>query len=195
MPSLHMDQNVFETILARRSVRSYTSQQVDKGTLRTLLEAAVRAPTAMHREPWAFVITQNKQILQNLSDRAKPLFLEEIKRIGANIDITSRPADIIFYNAGTLIIICGKTNEHFFEADCWMAAENLMLAACAMGLGTCVVGSALLAINIPEVKASLGIPAEYTAIAPIIIGYPSGETAPSTRKPPLILNKVSISIN
>lgn len=195
MPSLQMDHNIFETILARRSVRSYTPQQVDKGTLRTLLEAAVRAPTAMHKEPWAFAVIQNKQILQTLSDRAKPLFIEEIKRSGASLDLTNRAEDVIFYNAGTLIIICGKTNERFSEADCWLAAENLMLAACAMGLGTCVVGSALLAINIPEVKTSLGIPAEYAAIAPIIIGYPSGETAPSTRKPPLILNKVSISMN
>lgn len=195
MPIPKVEQSVFETILARRSVRSYTPQQVDADTLRTLLEAAVRAPTAMHREPWAFVIIQNKQILQNLSDRAKPLFIEEIKRNGADTDIFSRSDVSIFYDANTLIIICGKANGHFSEADCWLAAENLMLAACAMGLGTCVVGSALLAVSIPEVKSSLGIPTEFTAIAPIIIGYPNGETAPSTRKAPLMLNQLSMAVN
>jgi len=195
MPLPKVEQNVFETILARRSVRGYTSKLVDADILRTLLEAAVRAPTAMHREPWAFVIIQNKQILQNLSDRAKPLFIEELKRNGASIDIFGRPDVSIFYDASTLIIICGKANGHFSEADCWLAAENLMLAACAMGLGTCVVGSSLLAIHQPEVKSSLGIPTEFTAVAPIIIGYPSGETTQSARKTPLILNQISMAVN
>lgn len=195
MPTPEVDQSVFETILARRSVRSYKPQQVGADTLRILLEAAVRAPTAMHNEPWAFVIIQNKETLDSLSERAKPLFIEEIKRNGTNVDILSRSDVSIFHDASTLIIVCGKAGLRFSEADCWLAAENLMLAACAMGLGTCVVGSALLAIGIPEVKSSLGIPAEFTAIAPIIIGYPNGETAPSTRKSPLMLNRISMTIN
>lgn len=195
MPTPVVEQSVFETILARRSVRSYTQQQVEADTLRTLLEAAVRAPTAMHNEPWAFVIIQNKQILDSLSDRAKPLFIEEIKRNGTSFNISGLSDVSIFHDAGTLIIICGKADKRFYEADCWLAAENLMLAACAMGLGTCVVGSALLAIGIPEVKSSLGIPSEFTAIAPIVIGYPNGETAPSTRKAPLMLNRISMTVN
>jgi len=190
-----VEQSVFETILARRSVRSYTSKLVEADILRTLLEAAVRAPTAMHKEPWAFVIIQNEETMQKLSDRAKPLFIEEIKRNGGETHVSSDPDVSIFYDASTLIIICCKTNGHFSEADCWLAAQNMMLAACAMELGTCVVGSALLAISIPEIKSSLGIPNEFTPVAPIIIGYPSGETAPSTRKAPLILNKLSMTVN
>lgn len=76
-----------------------------------------------------------------------------------------------------------------------MAAENLMLVACAMGLGTCVIGASLLAINILEVKSALGIPAEYKAVAPIIVGYPSGETAASSRKAPLIFNPLPMAVN
>jgi nitroreductase len=181
------EMNIFETILARRSVRSYTPQEVDAGTLRTMLEAAVRAPTAMHEEPWAFAIIQDKQMLRNLSDRAKPLFIEQVKRSGHTFDIANSADFNIFYDAGTLIIICTKETGTFVAADCWLAAENLMLAACAMGVGTCVVGAALLAMNIPEVKAGLGIPNEFTAIAPIIAGYPKGITAPSARKKPFIL--------
>jgi len=183
-----VEQNVFETILARRSVRSYTPQPVDAGLLRTLLNAAVRAPTAMHKEPWAFVIVQDKQILQKLSDCAKPLFIENIKRSGHSVEAIDSPDFSIFYDANTLVIICAKTNGAFSEVDSWLAAENLMLAACAMGLGTCVIGSALLAIDIPEVKAGLGIPGNYSAVAPIIVGYPRGETPPSPRKVPLIFS-------
>ncbi|MEO7343612.1 MAG: nitroreductase family protein, partial [Methylotenera sp.] len=66
---------IFETILARRSVRSYHTRKVDKVTISALLEAAVRAPTAIHQEPWAFVIIQDMELLKYLSDRAKPIFL------------------------------------------------------------------------------------------------------------------------
>lgn len=186
-----LEQTIFETILARRSVRSYTPQQVDAETLKTLLEAAVWAPTAMHKEPWGFVIIQNKDVLQNLSNLAKPLFLEELKKNGTREDLLKHTDGNLFYDAGTLIIICAKTNGILPVADCWMAAENLMLAACAMNLGSCAIGSAVSAMNLPDVKSTLGIPPGFAAVAPIIIGYPRTETVPDTRKAPLILNSIS----
>jgi nitroreductase len=59
-----LEQTIFETILGRRSVRSFTSRSVEPAVIKTLLEAAVWAPTAMHKEPWGFVIVQNKDILK-----------------------------------------------------------------------------------------------------------------------------------
>ncbi len=185
------EQTIFETILGRRSVRSYSPDKVEANVLKTLLEAAVWAPTAMHKEPWGFVIVQNKEVLQNLSDLAKPLFIEELKKSGARVDFSKYIDGNLFYDAGTLIIICGKTNGHLPVADCWVAAENLMLAACAMKLGSCIVGSALPAMNLPEVRSTLGIPMGFTAIAPIIIGYPDAESAPGSRKAPLILKTIT----
>jgi len=183
--------NLFEAILARRSVRAYAPNELDRYTVQTLLEAAVRAPTAMHEEPWAFVVVQNRQVLKQLSDRAKPLFIERLHRShptgGHAIDTFANPDFNIFHDAGTLIVICAKPSGPFVEADCWLAAENLMLAACAIGLGSCVIGSSVAALNLPEVKAELGIPAEFNAVAPIIVGVPSGETAATSRKEPLIL--------
>ena len=93
----------------------------------------------------------------------------------------------IFYDAGTLIVICTRTTGPFVVADCWLAAENLILAACSMGLGTCVIGSAVSGLNDPDVKAELGIPADVTAVAPIIVGVPRGETPASPRKEPQVL--------
>jgi nitroreductase len=93
----------------------------------------------------------------------------------------------VFHNAGLLIVIYGKSEGPFVVADCWLAAENLMLAACAKGLGTCVIAFALEALNTPEWKEELKIPGGFTAIAPIIVGVPAGETPPAPRKPPEIL--------
>ena len=52
------------------------------------------------------------------------------------------------------------------EADCWLAAENLMLAATAKGLGTCCIGFAVGILNTEEVKRELGIPEDGAAVAP-----------------------------
>ncbi len=192
MPLPRVEMTIFETILARRSVRRYKAHRVDRTTISILLEAAVHAPTAIHQEPWAFVIVQDTQLLKNLSDQAKPLFLAEasqqgLEHAGHSFDIFKYPDFNIFYDASTLILICGRTTAPSYLADCWLAAENLMLAACAMGLGTCVIGSALPALNAPATKIALNIPENFSAVAPIVVGYPDDEINPVIRKNPLIL--------
>jgi nitroreductase len=62
-----------------------------------------------------------------------------------------------------------------------------MLTACAIGLGSCVIGSAVATLNIHKVKTELGIPDEYNVIAPIVVGVPSGVTKVTSRKEPKIL--------
>jgi nitroreductase len=165
------------------------------------LEAAVRAPTAIHQEPWGFVVIQDKQLLQRLSNQTKPVFLAEVRQHATEhskhlLETFDKPDFNIFYDAGTLILICGRTSASFYTADCWLAAENLMLAACAMDLGTCVIGSALTVLNMPEVKDVLKISKDFSVVAPIILGYPHEKTAPTSRKFPVILASYpSIGIN
>jgi nitroreductase len=194
MPLPKVELTIFETLLARRSVRSYLEKKVDKVIISALLQAAVRAPTAIHQEPWAFVIVQDKEVLHDLSDRAKPIFLAEARHHSEiysyeDLDIFDSPDFNIFYDANTLILICGNTATPFVSADCWLAAENLILAACAMGLGTCIIGSALPALNTPEVKMHLHIPNEFSVVVPIIAGYPNDAIAPAVRKNPVIFSQ------
>lgn len=184
--------SVMEAIDARRSVRSYAPRKLDQNTIKRLLAAAVRAPTAMHEESWAFAIVQDAGMLQRISDRAKGFFVQEahhakLHRGSHALDTFTKPDFNVFYNASTLIVICTDATGPFVSADCWLAAENLVLAACSMGLGTCVIGSAVSALNDPEVKAELGIPAGATAVAPIIVGEPAGITPQTSRKEPRIL--------
>ncbi len=187
-----MEMNVFEAILARRSVRDYAVREVDRTQLRTLFEAAVRAPTAMHGEPWVFAVVQDRRMLRYLSDHARPLIQKELQHAATGQasrmpGVFSQPDFNIFYDAGTLIIIGARSSGTFVAADCWMAAENLMLAACAMGLGTCVIGCALPMLNQPEIKATLGLPEDFSAIAPIVVGYPGIESKPTARNKPVVL--------
>jgi nitroreductase len=188
----HSGKILLQALQSRHSVRAYVPNLLDAATVQALLDSAVLAPTAMHEEPWAFVVVQNKQLLKQLSDQAKPLFVEEVRHRNAqgashSFEHFIRPDFDVFHGAGTLVIICAKPVSHFVTADCWMAAENLMLTASAMGLGTCVIGSAVAALNVRKVKVELGIPEEYNVIAPIVVGLPAGDTPPSPHKAPVVL--------
>lgn len=193
------DVSPLDLIYKRHAVRSYTQDPVDDDTIRQLLDAAVHAPTAMHEEPWAFVVVQDRELLRRLSDRAKSMMLAEatphrelLRAPGATADgrhlaALSDPQFNIFHDAGTVIVICGKAMGQFVPADCWLAAENLMLAACALGLGTCPIGFALPALHAPETKRELGIPDGTDAFAAITVGVPRGATPAVPRKPAQVL--------
>lgn len=177
--------SALEAIYQRRSTRSYADRPVDHPTIMTLLEAAVHAPTAIHLEPWAFVVVQDRVLLERICERAKSLASTPYGALHRKL---ADPAFHIFYNAGTLIVICAKRLGPFVTADCWLAAENLMLAATASGLATCPVGFALPALGDPEIKLALGIPPEVDAVAPIIVGYPAATPPRSPRRPPEVLS-------
>jgi nitroreductase len=188
---------VLDAIYLRRATRAYTPAAVDEPTIRELLRAAVHAPTAMHLEPWAFAIVQDRALLKRLSDRAKGIITgpgDPDRALSRTADaphvpaVLADPAFNIFYDAGTLIVICGKPLGPFVQADCWLAAENLMLAATALGLATCPIGFAVAVLGDREVKAELGIPAEMTAFAPIIVGVPAAAPSPPARRAPRILS-------
>lgn len=180
-----------DAINIRSSIRHYAPDKLDRDTIQRLLDAAVRAPTALHSEPWAFVVVQDVDLLRQVSDVAKEIVVEkglpEPDSTGRILEMVRQPEFNVFYDANSLIVICAQLVSPFTVADCWLAAENLMLTALSLGLGTCVIGFAVEALNTPEWKTRLGIPAEMTAVAPIIVGVPAGATAVSSRKPAHVL--------
>jgi len=189
-----------DVIYTRRSVRSFRTETIDKETIRGLLDAAVQAPTAMHMEPWAFVVVRDRAALRRYSDLAKRAWVADVDayrdgNVGAVRDAArafaeqiASPDFNIFHNATALIIICGKPVGPFVTADCWLAAENLMLAAAALGLGSCCVGSALPALTAPDVRRELAIPDGYEVVAPIVVGVPADVPPVAVRKDPEILS-------
>ena len=185
--------SVMDAIYHRRSVRDYTPEKVSEASIHMLMYAAIQAPTAMHEEPWAFAVIQDRHLLDRLSETAKRTLWLQAQSEGSSglarrsVTMISDPAFNVFYNAGTLIVIYGKTRGPFTAADCWLAAENLMLAACAAGLGSCVIGLAAPALNTPEWKKRLDIPDGMTAYAPVLIGYPAEQPPPPSRKPPELI--------
>lgn len=182
--------DLLEAIYNRRSVRNYADNQVDKTTIEKLLAAAVQAPSAMNSQPLSFAVIQNSDLLHDYSDRSKKLLLNSLDRIPQLTKYKAaleNPDFNIFYNAKTLIIIFAKLTGLHAAEDCCLAAQNIMLAAHSLGLGTCWIGFARPFLNLPEIKQELSIPAEYEAVAPLIVGYPQINPPAIPKKAPEIL--------
>lgn len=168
---------LIEVIAQRRSVRNYTGQKVEKHTIEQLIHDATLAPSAMNSQPWAYAVIQDDAMLKTLSDESKAFLLsvmDEYPQLSKYRTALTNPDFNIFYNAGNLIIIYAKPQGPHPEEDCCLAAQNLMLSACNLGLGTCWIGFSRPLLNKAEVKERLGVPAEYSAVAPLIVGYPQG---------------------
>lgn len=182
--------DVMEAIYNRRSVRAYTDQPVDKATVEALIKAATHAPSSMNEQPWAFAVIQNAKQLTQWSERIKTYVLNRLKPdspLAKYREMISSPDYHVFHRAGTLIIICARPDAHNGEEDCCLAAQNLMLAACDLGLGTCPIGFARPWLSQVRIKRSLGMPDAYVPVFPVVVGYPSGETPPVQCRAPKIL--------
>jgi nitroreductase len=192
LTNLNNSNGIMSAIYKRHSVRDYSDEIVNDPSIHALLYAAIQAPTALHQEPWVFAIVQNKKIMHSISETAKNMLITQdnqniTKASRKIIDLAHNTDYNIFYNAGTLIVIYGKPLEQFVAADCWLATQNLILAAYGANLGSCIIGSAVSVLNTQEWKEKLSIPQTMTAYAPIIIGYRTKETLITSRKPPQVL--------
>jgi nitroreductase len=182
--------NVLEAIEARRAVRSYLPTVVDDAKIGSVLRAAVHAPSAMNEQLWIFSIVQSTEQLARWSTRAKSILLD-----GAADDpktqhygpLLTDPKFNIFYDASTLVVIGTTERRTYTDADCWLAAQNLMLAACEAGLASCPIGFAIPLLNSPEIKAELSFPPAAVVVAPIILGYARNVPPPVPRAEPRIL--------
>jgi len=179
---------LLEAIDGRRSVREYTDAPVDDSVVRELIGAAIKAPSAINQQPWAFVVVNDSALLTRISDQAKAYLLKASLGTPAHPfrEMLNDPKFHIFYHAPILVVIAAAEPTDWAVEDCALAAENLMLAAYAKGLGTCWIGFAQHWLATADGKAALGVPATYAAIAPIIVGHPRRQPPPVPRKAPEI---------
>jgi nitroreductase len=182
--------DVFDAIYHRHAIREFKPQVPNEAVIGSLIEAAVQAPSAMNLQPWAFAVVRGRERLAGISDRAKAHLLKTMAAqspLEAYRSHLSDPAFDIFYGAPTLIMICAISDAPGASEDCALAAQTLMLAAHASGLGTCWIGFARPWLNEAEAKSEIGLPASYAPVAPIILGYPKGTPVPHPRREPEII--------
>jgi nitroreductase len=178
-----------KAITSRRSVRAYTAEAVDERAILGLIDAAVNAPSAVNQQPWTFAVVRDQRILDRISHDAKSHMLATMPASAHSEHFRSLLTDPnfhIFYRAPVLILISAIVQGPWIVEDCALAAENLMLAACDSGLGTCWIGFAQSFLNTPDGKNELGLPAACVPVAPIIVGHPKSAPQPVPRNEPII---------
>jgi nitroreductase len=153
--------DVFEAIRIRRSIRKFRPKPIPDEKLEMILEAGRLAPSAGNRQPWRFVVVKDPERKRTLAKAA---------------DNQTFIAD-----AGVIIVALGdpEASPRWFRQDPMIAVEHMVLAATALGYGTCWIG----AFNEKEVKRLLRIPEELKVIALLPIGFPDETPAPRERKP------------
>lgn len=161
-------QAVIGNIMTRTSVRQYTDRQISADTLETLLKAGMAAPTAVNKQPWAFVVTTGRDALDSLA--------------------TLQPR---LKTAAAAITVCGDMTRaiegegrDFWVQDCSAATENILLAAHALGLGAVWTGVYPIAERVDNVSHALALPDSVVPMCIIAVGYPVADQEPKDKWDP-----------
>ena len=179
--------DVFEAIHSRRSIRRYRPEPVPRALLEELLLAAVQAPTppVSGSAPWSLSVVEGIASLAGYGDRAKT-YARENQPAPHAWAWSERPDFKVFWDAPAPVLFSARHGNPEAPFDCCRAAQNLLLAAHARGLGSCWVGAPLPWLASPGVAAELGLPAGFDAVVAIILGYPDEAPPGSPRPKPAI---------
>lgn len=147
-----------KVIKTRRSIRKYKGTPVPRESLMKILEAARIAPSAAHRQPWHFVVVEDKETIEKLAGRSKWAAEAPAMIVGLADPVAS---------------------PNWCLNDMGIAFEHIVLTATSLGLGTCWMGQTK---RDSEVKELLGIPGELNVIALTPLGEPDEVKEPKERK-------------
>ncbi len=157
---------VYDAMLKRRSVRKYTDKPIDKEHVELLLKAAMAAPSGHNLRPWSFLVVDDRETLDELSEVHK--YAKMLK------------------GAPLCIAVCGESYSEgryqtLWDQDCAAATENILLQATELGIGTVWLGIYPSEANRTRTKKVLDLPDHITPYALISLGYPAEEKEPRTQ--------------
>ncbi|MBO4427211.1 MAG: nitroreductase [Bacteroidales bacterium] len=168
-----MDNEVLQALRARRSIRKYKAEQISDEELKAVLEAGTWAPTGKGlQDPWIVAI-QDEALRARISKM--------------NAEILGKDVDP-FYGAPTFVLVFGSDPAAWANSvpDGSLVLGNMMLAAHAIGLGSCWINREREMFATPEGKAlmkELGLPDGLIGIGALALGYPDGPARePKPRK-------------
>ena len=167
---------VVETIMTRRSVRQYKPQAVEREKMQTIVECGINAPNAMNKQPWEVRVVDNADYINGVTELYKK----------AHPKAAEDPAfKNMFRNAPTVVFIGHDTKSESSPFDCGLLAENMMISAWSMGIGSCCLGSPARFMKTPEAAEylqKLGFSEGYELLYCIGFGYPDEAPAAKPRE-------------
>jgi len=154
----------------RRSIRAFDPAELSPETVKQLLEAAIRAPSAGNRQPWQFIVVRHDEVKQRLAEAAY--------------------GQSFVAQAPVVIVVCAEPErsaarygvrgrELYCLQDTAAATTHILLAATALGLGACWVG----AFDEAAAAQALGVDASLRPVALVPVGQPEEGPSPTSRRP------------
>ena len=184
--------DVLETIMHRRAIRRVGPKQIEEAALQQIIQAGLYAPSAGGRQGVIFAVCQDKAVNERLG---------KIKRANSHFRMSTATSFVsheqpsivddpkltnAFYDAPTVITLFAPKSFLFSVDDCAVAAENMMLAADALGIGSCYIGQGWPAFADPygqEILRQWNIPTDHYAVMQLLLGYPREGDKHPTPKP------------
>ncbi|MGD8226453.1 MAG: nitroreductase family protein [Desulfobacteraceae bacterium] len=171
--------DVYEAIERRRTIRIFKSEASDE-QLRKVILAGTKAPSAVNRQPWEFIVVKDQEIIHQLSEIKREQTLKDPPKTAKGpdpVESIAKAQKKSFQNA-SIVAVCNIVE---WERSVWLCIENMSLAAVAEGLGSGIVlywdeGK-------KEAERTLGLPEGYELTAILKIGVP-GETGYPREKNP-----------
>ncbi len=157
--------DALEALFTRRSVRQYTAEPVSDEHVETLLRAAMAAPSAGNQQVWELVVIDDRRLLDAIP--------------------TVHPYARMCTEAPLAIVVCADPAREryagFWVQDCAASAQNVLIAAHALGLGAVWLGIDPQGDRADAIRALLGLPEHIEPLAIVAIGHPRLQPAPEDR--------------
>jgi nitroreductase len=157
--------DILQTITSRRSIREFTEEPVSDQSITELLQAAMSAPSAGNEQPWHFVVIRDRQILDGI-----PKY---------------HPYAHPLKETSVAIMVCGDSKLEQWKGcmvqDLSAAAENILIAVQAKGLGAVWLGLYPVEERVEGVRKLLNIPEDVIPLCVIPIGHPAEQKPPANR--------------
>ena len=162
---------VLENIMTRTSIRAFTDRPVEDEKIELMLRAGMSAPSAINKQPWAFVVVTSREQLDRLCETS--------------------PNARMLASAQLAIVVCGDMTkaiegamQSFWIQDASAATENILLAAHALGLGAVWTGVYPNPDRAAAVSEVLELPSYVVPLNVIPIGYPADSPEPKDKWKP-----------
>ncbi|MDY0371487.1 MAG: nitroreductase family protein [Sphaerochaetaceae bacterium] len=162
-----------EVMMKRRSTRNFLAEQIPEESLQKILAAGLQAATAMNRQSWHLTVVQDAQLLDAISQAVGAVLVDS--GVPSLNDRAQEPEFHTFYQAPTVVFV-STDGSAYSLADCANATQNMTLAATALDLGSCYIGSFVQAFKHKQGKELLNrfsLPIGYRPVFAVALGYDS----------------------
>jgi len=178
--------NTLEAIAQRYSCRNFTDQVPSEECLKTIVQAGIQAPSGMNRQPWQFIVITSKSLIQDM-DQAGMQLISTLPDQSLYERLMTR-GGTLFYHAPCMIMIA--IQEASLQGaeliDLGIAAQNISLAATALGIDNLHCGLAVIPFTserASEFKQRIQFPQGYGCGMAVLLGYSKEKREPHVPDP------------